>query len=347
MRCVDDSEQLLLGWTSTAVYRKLRRVVRQGRASGIPTASVRDSNASSRCSSTGKEMGFLRITVCVLCALVLFVTLVALGIAITVSQTVLNPSFVTSELEEIDVHLLAAEQLKQELPQEASFLAPIIDDAAGDLETWARQQVSAVVYAANAYLKGRQPFRVVISFEEPKSYLKMRLAEVLGDSPPQGFPNIPASEAEAFVEAVETEIDARIPDEMEVDEAYLGAETMSELRTARRYTGYVTTSLRVLPVVAAVMVLIIVLVQKGRGRPISRFTGTAFALGGAASLVTAFVVRSTLPGMVRPEIPTEIGVALPDIVNRCCQPLFIYGGIVLLVGLGLVALSFRLKSTEY
>ncbi len=292
-------------------------------------------------------MQVVRVVVCVLCALILAITLIALGAAIAINSTVLNPEFIASELEDVDIHLMLTDQAKQEIPPALSFLNPIIDDAAVDLEPWIREQVLTVLHAVNAYLRGEQEFRIVISVEEAKSYLITRLNEVLISSPPPGFPQIPEGEVDAFVRVIEQELDAHIPDVLHIEESDLDEQTMAELRNARQLTSYLTTSLRVLPVIAVLMILVIALVLGWRSRPLSRYVGASFVLAGSLCLGVVLVVRSVLPAMMSPEVPSEVATALPDFISGISHPLVVYGAVVLLVGVGLVILSFRLKASEY
>ncbi len=291
-------------------------------------------------------MQIVRAVVTALCSIALIVTLVASSVALAVSSTVLDAEFVNAELEAVDVHLLIAEEIKKEVPPEATFLIPIIDEVAVDLQDWAREQVAAIVRGVNAYLKGQQDLVVVISLEEPKSYLKARLGDLLRETPPAGFEGIPPQQIESFVRTIEREIDARIPDLFEMDETYFDKETMAGLTAAQQYTGYLMLSLRVLPVIAVLMVLAIALVQRLRARPVTRWVGASLVAAGTASLGLALAVRSLLPPRVATGVPTEVAVALPDFIVRCSQPLLIYSGVVLLVGACLLLLSSLIRPAE-
>lgn len=292
-------------------------------------------------------MTVLRIIVCGLCALVLAISVVAFGVIFAISQTILSPEFMISEVEEVDVHFMVADVMIQELPPEADFLIPIIEEGAADLEAWATEQVNQVVRAFSAYLKGQQELRVAISFVEAKEYLTMRLSEIAQGPRPEGFPPVPDEHMETFTREVIRNIDEQLPDTLVIDEAFLGEETMTELRTVRQYTGYAMMALRVLPVIALVMVLLIALMYWWRGRPIAGFTGAALLLGGAVSLAMALAVRALLPDRVLPpDAPPEVALALPDFISRVSQPLLIYGIVLALVGAVLLFVFFRLRSSE-
>ncbi len=292
-------------------------------------------------------MSVLRIIVSTLCAFALFVCVVAFGVTFAISQTVLSPDFMVEQADDLDVHFLVADQLIQEIPPEAEFLIPIIEGGATDLQFWAREQMGKIVHAISAYLRGQQELYVVISFVEAKDYLTMRLVEIGQGPRPEGFPAVPDEHMGLFIQEVIRGIDEQLPDTMVIDEAFLGEETMTDLRTARQYSGYAMTGLRVLPVIALALVLLIALMYRWRGRPVMSFTGVALLIGGAVSLGIALAARALLPGRVLPpDAPSEIVVALPDFINRVSQPLLIYGIVVLIFGLALLVLSFRMRTSD-
>ena len=292
-------------------------------------------------------MRAVRTVTAILCAFVLVAALFLLGVAVSISTTILNPAFVVSELDSVPVHTIFAEEAKKQVPPEAAFLLPVIDEAAVDLEPWAKEQMAVVVRAASVYLKGQGQFRAVISLVEAKRYLETRVGEVLRESPPPGMESLNAQQLDSFVALIAQEVDKRFPDYLEITEAFLGEETMAGLRSAREFSGYVTWSLRLLPVIALVMILLIAATQAWRGRPVSRYIGAAFITAGGAGLIAALVARSTIPGMLSPEIPPEVSIVLPGLIDRCCNPLMIYSGVAALVGIGLVLLSFKLKPAEW
>ena len=289
----------------------------------------------------------MRTAVSIICGILLVLCLVVLGPAITLWQTVLNPEFVTSNLDVVDAPALMADQLKQQLPQGTEWLEPVIDEATADLESWANEQVGVVATAATAYLKGEREFRAVISLTEFKSYLQMHLEELVTGLPLDELYNLPPGQMEMFVQRVGEQIAVLAPDTLVIDEASLDTETLAQLQTGRQYMGYVTMALRILPFVALVMLGIIVLVQRGRPRPVSRHVGVALAFVGIATLILAVVVPSMLLATLAGQMPAEVLMALPGIVSDCCQPLYIYSVVLLVVGLGLVTLSFVLRSAEY
>ena len=289
----------------------------------------------------------MRTAVSVLCGIVLVLCLVVLGPAITLWQTVLNPEFVASKLDVVDAPALMADRLKQELPQGTEWLEPIIDTATADLESWANEQVAVVATAATAYLKGEREFRAVISLTEFKSYLQTHLDELLTGLPLDELFNLPPGQMDMFLQVVGGQIATLAPDTLVIDETSLDAETMSALQTGRAYTATLRTVLTLTPIVALVMALVIALVQRFRPRPTLRYLGIPLAIAGATCLVLAFLIPSLVWGQVAGQLPPEVASVVPGIVNDCCTPLFVYSAALILVGLGMVGLSFLFRPTEY
>ena len=291
-------------------------------------------------------MNTVRIGIAALCAVLLAVTMVLLGVAISVSVTILNPDFVVAELDDVPVHTLFAEEAKKQVPPEGAFLLPLIDEAAADLELWEREQIEVVVHASETYLKGDQAFSATISLEEPKRYLAERLEETLLDTGLPGLNTFNAQQQRMFLEQIQREVDARIPDRFEITEAFIDAETLAGMRAAREYAGYVSMSLWLLPIIALLLVLLIAWVRAWRGRPVTRPVGTAFVVAGIGSLMVRVVAPPALAGMAPSGVPTEMRPVLAEFISRCFEPLLVYGVVVILVGAMLVLLSFRLRPAD-
>ncbi len=241
------------------------------------------------CREDEKQMKAARIVFSVLCALALVLTFLLLGVAITASRTVLNADFVVAQLTDIPVYQLFADQVKKQVPPEASFLLPVIDEAGADLEPWARQQAAVLVQSLETYLKGEQPFAATISFVEPKQYLGARLAEVLRQSGVLGLGDISEQDLQTFVDMIMGELDSRVPDEFVITESYLDAGTLSGIRSARDFAHAVTWGLRLLPVVAALLLLLIAALQQWRGRRIAAYAGVSLLAAGLGSILARFM----------------------------------------------------------
>src|SRR4030066_1153261 len=92
----------------------------------------------------------------------LFDVLVLLGIIITVNLTVLNPDFVTAELDKLDVYSVVIEQAKTQLPVQEFIDTETVDEIVTELKPWFEEQADTVIHDVYAYLKREQELDVVI-----------------------------------------------------------------------------------------------------------------------------------------------------------------------------------------
>ncbi len=83
----------------------------------------------------------------------LFLSLSILGLAITLNNTILNPDFLVSELDKLDVSSLAGEVLSEQIPEEELRIALV--DTITKFEPLVKEQVSAATYPVFDYLLGK------------------------------------------------------------------------------------------------------------------------------------------------------------------------------------------------
>ncbi len=291
-------------------------------------------------------MNAVRLLVAALCAMLLAVTMVLWGVAISLSVTLLNGDWVAGELGYFPVQTLFADEAKTLVPPEASFLFPVIDKAAEDLEPWARQQTAVVVHAFETYVKGRQPFSATISFEEPKQYLSTHLGSVLLDSGLPGMEHLNPEQLQAFVDQLMVQVDSMIPDTFQLTESYFDAGTLEGIRAAREYAGYLSMGLWLLPIIAILLALSIAWVRAWRGRPVTRLIGAALLVAGIVSLILRVVVPPALTAAISADLPAEMSSAVSTFIYGCSGPLNVYGVAVAVVGVLLIVLSFRFRPVE-
>ena len=109
----------------------------------------------------------------------LVLSLSIFGAAFLVNQTILNPGFIASEINRLDVSLLAEELLSEYIPEE-ELVAEVLSDTITDLEPWIQQQVTDGVYSGYDYLSGRsETLSVVIPLEPVKESLRDNLGNEL------------------------------------------------------------------------------------------------------------------------------------------------------------------------
>jgi hypothetical protein len=277
-------------------------------------------------------------------SLILVVALVTLGIVLTINHTILNPDFVISEIDKLDVHSIIVEQVRSQLPEEEPYMAEIFDEVAAELEPWLKQQTTRVVYAGYAYLKGDEELNIVISLEQVRTSIKQDLARAIRESPPLELEGLSQSQIELFISQACADIDNQIPEQVEINEAFLGAEIVTQLQKAKEIIAYIELGYKALIGLSALLVLLIALIQWWCPKPIARFTGTAFTIAGIISLIGALVARFIVSQIIPADIPAELTALLPQLIRDISYPLLIYSIGILVVGIGLIVLSIKLRS---
>lgn len=277
---------------------------------------------------------------------ILVVAVIALGIAVTINHTILNPDFVISELDKSDIRSIIVDQVKSQLPEEEPYIAEIIDEVATELEPWLKEQTTEVVYAGYAYLKGDAELNIVIPLEQVKTSIKQNLARAIRESPPPELAGLSQSQIEFFISQAYAQVDSQIPQQIEINEALLGAETVTQLQKAKEIIAYIELSYKVLIGLVALLVLFIALIQWWRAKPIARFIGVAFTIAGVISLVGALAAGVIVPQMISLALPAEIAAMLPQLISDCSYPLLLYSIGILVTGIGLVVLSLKLRAPD-
>ena len=99
-------------------------------------------------------MNILKGVALSLFSFLLFLSLSIFGFAFMLNQTLLNPDFVTSELERLDVSAVAGELFIIESPTEETNIAEVINETIADLEPSIKEQLSVAIYSIYDYILG-------------------------------------------------------------------------------------------------------------------------------------------------------------------------------------------------
>jgi len=274
---------------------------------------------------------------------ILVIALVTLGIVITINHTILNPDFVISELDKLDTYSIIADEVKNQVPREEPYMAQVVDETLAELEPWLREQTITAVNSGYAYLKGEEELNIVIPLEQVKTSLKGNLAQAIRESPPPELEGLPPAQIEAFISQACAQIDRQIPQQIEINEALLGPQIVTQLHKAREIIGYIEIGYKALIGLAVLLILIIALIQWWRVKPITRYVGISFTTAGVPSLVAAIVARHFDFQAIPFDIPPEVAAKLRQLISDCAYPLQIYSVGILIVGIGLIVLSVKLK----
>ena len=98
-------------------------------------------------------MKFLKGLALSLLSFLLFLSLAIFGLVLTLNYTILNPDFVVSQIDKLDISSLAEEVIIEEIPEKELRVA--LTDTITKFEPLVKEQVSATIYPIFDYLLGK------------------------------------------------------------------------------------------------------------------------------------------------------------------------------------------------
>ena len=259
-------------------------------------------------------------------AFVLFVVLVLLGTVVAFNMTVLNPDFVTAELDKFDAYSVVVDRAKTLIPNQQFLDDEDIDEIAIELKPWFEEQTDKAVYDFYAYLKEGKELNVVISLEPVRKAVKEKVRESV------------------------TKVDAVIPSSFTLTPAVAGSWVMVPLETVRHIVGYVDTAYKALIVIAIFLVFLIALVHWWQPKPITLSLGITFILVGVTCILASMLhaLLAQLLGQVVGLSGFMPGVQanLIQLVADLTAPVRMYGIGFLVSGILLIVISVLFRSLE-
>lgn len=290
----------------------------------------------------------------------------SLDLALTLKNTILNPDFVVSLVDELDISSLVGEflikQIIEEAPEEAEYLADYLDEyldsVITDLEPWLREQISAAVDPTVDYLLGEsQSLNIVISLEPVMESLEDTLKEAFLASPPAKLLGLFFPELEQEFDKHFGELAESMPATFEFNESSFGTERPADiaealakaeeaLEQARLYIGYFQLGYKVLIGLMALLVLGIILISR-QVRDITRRLGVPCLTYGAFEYAGIFVARYFIERWSPwPDIPASLETWTSQLLNNLLAPLEMLSLGLMIGGIVLIIVSFVYKPRQ-
>jgi len=292
-------------------------------------------------------MKFLKGLALTLLGFLLFLSLSVFGLVLTLNYTILNPDFVVSELNKLDISSLAGELLSQQVPKQGEFMAGAIDSAIADLEPWIKEQASTLIHSGYDYLMGRSPnLSLVISLEPAKENLKESLRKAILQSPPPELQGLPPAEQERYFNEFYQNFAGEIPSKFEFNESSLSPEVKAGLEQAKQYIGYFQLGYKALIGFILLLILCIILIHR-QVRSATRGLGTTFLTYGVLEYAGIFAAKyfaGTQLGQL--QIPASLQTWLPQFLSDFIAPLQMFSLGLLIAGVVLLIVSFVYKPHE-
>ena len=280
----------------------------------------------------------------------LFDVLALLGIIITLNMTVLNPDFVTSELDKLDVYSVVIEQAKAQLPGQEFIDAETVDELVTELKPWFEEQADTVIRDVYAYLKEEQELNVVISLEPVRTAVKEKVREVVLESLPPELQGASQSQIDEYMSQVYTGIDNVIPATFQLNETSVGQQITAPLQQIKQIIGYIDTAYKALIALAVLLVLLIALAHWWQPKPITRSIGITFILVGVAgilgSLLDVLIIQALSRLAGESSLLLGLEAKLPQLAADLTAPIRMYGIGFLSAGVVLVVISVLFRSPE-
>ena len=292
-------------------------------------------------------MKFVKGLALSLLSFLLFLSLSIFGLALTLSNTILNPDFVVSELDRLDISSLAKEFISEQIPPEVELMAEVLDDTIADLEPWIREQVNAGIYSSYDYLWGRsQSLCLVISLEPVKESLRDNLWEAFLQALPPELSGAPPAEVERYFNESYRQISEQIPPTFEFNESSLSPEVVAQLEQVRQAIGYFQAGYRALIGFILLLILGIILINhqvKGATRGIGITFLTCGVIGYLETLAAKYLAGTQ---MAQLDIPSQLQGWLPQLIDDFLVPLEMFSIGLLAGGVGLIIVSFVYKPRQ-
>ncbi|MBM4445811.1 MAG: hypothetical protein FJ023_00425 [Chloroflexi bacterium] len=276
--------------------------------------------------------------------------LVLLGLVISLNLTILNPDFVTDELEKLDVYPVVIEQAKTLIPGQQYIDTETVDELVTELTPWFEEQADKVIRDVYAYLKENRELNVIISLEPVRAAVKEKVSEAVLQLLPPELQGALQGQIDAYMSQIYAGIDNVIPSSFVLSETAVGSQVMAQLEQVRRIIGYVDLAYKAMIVLAVLLVLLIALVHWWQPKPITRSIGITFILVGVACILGSLldVLISQVLSRLVGESSILLGLQskLPQLAADIVAPMRMYGIGFLSAGIVLVVISVVFRTPE-
>jgi hypothetical protein len=277
----------------------------------------------------------------------LFLSLSTFGIAFMLNQTILNPDFIVSQVNRLDIPSLAEDMLSEQIPPGEELTGEVVSNTIADLEPWIKERAADAAYAFYDYLEGRsQSLSLEISLEPVKQSLRDNMWQAYLQSPPSEFEGLSPTELEPHFNEYYQPIAQEIPSTFELNETSLPAEGTALLGQAKQIIDYFNLSYTALIGIILLLILLIIIVNR-EVKGSTRTIGTNFLTCGALSYLSVFAAKY-LSNMLllQADMPPYIQTWLPQLLSDILAPLEMYSIGLAAVGVILLIVSFVYKRRQ-
>ncbi|MFH1638806.1 MAG: hypothetical protein ABIB93_00580 [Chloroflexota bacterium] len=296
-------------------------------------------------------MKYLKGLALSLLSLLLFFSLSLYGLTFMLNRTLMEPGFVSAELDKLDIAQFFREIVSSEVPpgQQSSIDTAAVNEALftaiSQSEPQLKEEAKTAIYSGYDYLLGKNDeLNITVSLEPVKMNLKSSLRQEFDKSIPQQLVGFPQATVDEYFNQFYEGFSSQIPSTWEIKQSQLSPDTLGLLQTIRQYLSYY----RILPNMLIGLILICVLGMIMVERNIKgtfRSLGINLLFYGGIGFVIDFVLNrfggmSYLP---MPGLPPSMASWLTGLMENIMAPVQIFSIVVLAIGAVLLSSSFFIR----
>jgi hypothetical protein len=278
----------------------------------------------------------------------LFLFLFTFGTMFMVNSTLLNPDFVTSEVDKLDIPQalleLADDQISHQAYQETAMLTDAAYKVISEQEPYIKQQLNSAIHSAyDFFLSKTDELAISISLEPLKDALRTNLLQSANEYGVATTLQLTQPQLETYVDQYAQEVNNQIPQEIAFNENSLSPEDMQLVLNVKNYLSYFQIGYYALIALMILMALGIILINRNL-KQTSLSLGINLSLYGALEVAGIILARhydlmGYMPSMSTPTLSNW----LSGLANGMLSPMLTFGIGILIAGAVLIILSFFFK----
>lgn len=292
-------------------------------------------------------MNFLKGLAISLLSFLLFLSLSLFGVIFMLGNTLLDPDFVTAEINRLDVSSVATELISFQAPPEIPYLNEVIGETIDELEPWMKGELSTAIYAGYDYFLGRtENLSLTISTQTAKDTLRENLWEAFSSSIPPELQGFPSDVKEQYFNEFYEQFVGDIEPTIEFTKSSIPPDVMATLEQVKQYIGYYQLLYQPLIWFMGLLVLGIILISR-QVKDITRRLGVPCLTYGTSWYIGVLAARyyagQPLP---IPGLPTALQEWMPQFLYNVVAPMEMFSLGLLITGVILITVSFVYKRRQ-
>lgn len=286
-------------------------------------------------------MQILKFLLAVVCSLLLLGIVLVTSFAFEVDRTLLNPEFVTSEIEQADLISAGKTYAVDNLPEQARPFAPAVAAAFEEQRPWLRTQIRSSVDTTYAYFTGKTDrWQIDIDAEPFRQSLLKSVRRQLQENPPPDYKALSSQErAQVSAEIEKTIYAFELPQKFNFD-SLNASEKAEVLKLRARIATFKTVYMGL---IGAGVLLTVLLLWAGSSFWVA-VIGLICGTGLHMMLLISQGVGALVPTNQIAQLPPALQAYVPTFTAHLAGPFKAYAWGCLLAGVFFLVLGYVLRS---